>query len=494
MLTHRVRRFMLPALVLGLLAPSTAVAASPAVQLQPQVLRGTTVTPVERVAAIRTFTHTRLGQRVVLFRVNGVRQARIRRAHLRVGVRRFSIRVRQLRRALSVSPQIRVRTDRRLRAAAAARRPGKKRPIKLVVVETAPAPTTQQPAPVTPVTAPTPAPAPTAPAATPLNVPSDRLGRPTGMWRPYSDDSPFNRPVGTARVAPNSDAMVAEVLSHGPADSLLTIDGTGSSPSADYSRPIYWSKPTDPEYTITCTRYGGDCPISGDRVRIPAQARSAGGTDGHLTVIDPATKQELSFFAVESKPAGGGELRVGWGRACQIDGDGTRCGGGAAEFGGLAGRIRPEELFEAIRNGTGVNHALFMTVNCSRPGTYIWPATKDEPGGGCDSANAPEMGRRFYLDMTPQEIEALDIPEWRKVVVRTMATYGAYVGDQGGSSFGFQFESGQSFLALGEENPFVAYAKQNPAGTVADGGVYYYRLRDGIPWSTRLRALEPTQR
>jgi hypothetical protein len=99
------------------------------------------------------------------------------------------------------------------------------------------------------------------------------------------------------------------------------------------------------------------------------------------------------------------------------------------------------------------------------------------------------MGRRFWLDMRPAEIEALDAPEWLKVIARTLARYGAFVGDQGGDSWGLQFESPEGFLSYGRPNPFARYAARRPGHTVHGGGSHGYVLRDVVPWRERLRAL-----
>ena len=54
-----------------------------------------------------------------------------------------------------------------------------------------------------------------------------------------------------------------------------------------------------------------------------------------------------------------GELVTAWGGRTRIDGDGLGSAAVAANFGTLAGLVRPEEL-EAGR----IEHALFMTVPC----------------------------------------------------------------------------------------------------------------------------------
>ncbi|HEV2814541.1 MAG TPA: hypothetical protein VGW10_14900 [Solirubrobacteraceae bacterium] len=315
------------------------------------------------------------------------------------------------------------------------------------------------------------------------------LGRPPGSWRPYAPDSPFNRPVGARpRIDPRSDAIVRRLTAR-PPDALLTFDESDPAAAAgDYARPLYWADADDPRHRVLCTDFGGDCAISGEGVRIPAEARPAAGEDGHLTVVDG--EWEWSFFRVQRKDAATGQLVVGNGDRIRVDGDGLDGGGGAARFGGLAGRIRWEALRDAIRRRGALPHALFMTVACARAGAFVPPATGAERKRACaDQRDRPEMGRRFWLAMRPDEVEALDVPEWLKVIARTMATHGAFVGDQGGDNWGLQFESPQGFLSFGVENPFALYALQKPGGVVDGNGSYAYRLREGVPWAGRLRAL-----
>ena len=305
---------------------------------------------------------------------------------------------------------------------------------------------------------------------------------PSACWRPYGDASPFNAPVpNDPRLAIGSDRMVEAMLGMGPVADLVVAPDTGS----DWYHPVYFSSPTDPVHTVRCTRSWGTCEVEGLRVRVPDGARPAGGGDGHLAVVDQATGVEVDLWQAETPTPGGGTLTASWGGRTELTGDGLRSDATAAHFGLLAGVIRAAEM-EAGR----IDHALFMTIGCTAH-RYVYPANglasdcEDEP-------DAPAVGQRFWLDMTDAEIDALDVPSWKRTILRALADYGGYVGDTGGNeSFGFQFESGSTYTSFGAEDPMAAFARTQDDGVSARDGRYSFDLGSGVDWEGRLRALDP---
>ena len=305
---------------------------------------------------------------------------------------------------------------------------------------------------------------------------------PSGCWRPYSDSSPFNRALdGSPRLVANSQAIVSKVVGSGPSNLIAGDADT----QWDYSHPIYWSKPSDPLFTVRCVEDWGTCEIEGQQIRIPAAARASGGGDGHLTVIDQQSGWEYDLWQVRSKPAGGGTLSVSWGGKTRIDGDGLGSNATAANFGGAAGMIRAQELAAGR-----IDHALFLVVKCGSGGK-VYPA--DGTGARCsDATNAPPMGSRFQLAMSDAQIDALVVPAWKKTILRAMARYGMYFGDTGGDGFGLQFESGSSYTSFGVEDAMVSYARQ--AGVPRNSeGKYTFNVRDGVDWQRYLRVVDPCE-
>jgi hypothetical protein len=308
---------------------------------------------------------------------------------------------------------------------------------------------------------------------------------PPACWRPYADTSPFNQeiPAG-ARVSPNSAKVVARVLGFGPLQHLTA--GDAGTPN-DYGRPTYFNHPGDPVFSIHCTEQWGTCPIEGMQVRIPDAARVPGGSDGHLSVVDQASGWEYDFWRVQSKPAGGGQIVIAWGGRTRIDGDGLGSYAVAARFGTLAGTLRAEEL-EAGR----INHALAISVRCDS-GRFVYPASHAGAscaGEGLPDADAPAMGTRLQLAMTPAEIDALPVPGYRKSLLRAMARYGMYVADTGGSWRIIQ-ESGLVTTSFGLDDRWIDLAETVGAPYWPPDHRYAINVRDGVDWARYLRVIEP---
>jgi hypothetical protein len=316
---------------------------------------------------------------------------------------------------------------------------------------------------------------------------------PCADWRPYSDTSPFNREIPPSpRVDPNSEEIVNRTLGFG--NNLYFWGGTAGS-EADWASPIYYSKPTDPLFTLHCWRY--ECPeLEGRKVRVPDRAQPAQSVDAHMAIVDRARSVEYDLSRVTSKPAGGGVLELGSGGTTAFGtpaADGRRGDSTAAGFGLLAGIIRPAELAAGV-----IDHALVTGVRCTNG--VVWPAGANT-GTRCASlgmseARAPKMGQHFQLVISDAEIDALDAPDWRKAILRALARYGMFVGDTSGpnGSLGISAESTQSWLSFGLPDPWVTLGDQYGVPTWRDShGVlrYLFDARPGVDWESRLRVLAP---
>lgn len=308
---------------------------------------------------------------------------------------------------------------------------------------------------------------------------------PPACWRPYADTSPFNQVIPShARLAANSARVVARLLGFGPLQHLTAGDaGT----ARDYGRPVYFNRPQDPVFSVHCTEHPWPCAIEGMRVAIPDAARVPGGTDGHLSVVDQASGWEYDFWRVQSKPAGGGQIVIAWGGRTRIDGDGLGSGAVAARFGTLAGALRAEEL-EA---GT-INHALAISVLCDS-GTFVYPASQVSDSCaslGLPDADAPAMGTRFQFAMTPAQIDALDVPTYRKTLLQAMARYGMYVADTGGS-WGIVKQSALVTTSFGLDDRWLSFAQAVSAPYWEPDHRYAINIRDGVDWGRYLRVIDP---
>jgi hypothetical protein len=293
---------------------------------------------------------------------------------------------------------------------------------------------------------------------------------PPACWRPYADTSPFNKPIPPSpALHPRSRQIVDRLLSSGgPAK-----ERAGSSGGEDFGKPIYWARPTDPVFTVR-----GSDPVEGDRIHIPAGAQPANGSDGHMTIVEP-DGWEYDFWRA-SAPSGG-EVHVSTGRKTRIDGEGIGSGVVEARWGSLAGRVRAPEM-----QAGQINHALMISVECT-DGELQWPSINR--GSRCgDPADAPSLGDRFQLAMSDGEIAALPVPAWKKTILRALARYGAYVGEQSGTWSLLGFEGAPTYTSFGYPDQMAVFAAS--VGIKSNGGAYYFDIASSVDWH-RLRVIDP---
>jgi hypothetical protein len=329
---------------------------------------------------------------------------------------------------------------------------------------------------------------------------------PGADWRPYGDDSPFNVPIPRgARIHPRSRAIVARILSWGtPAPMVAGTSDSGD----DYGHPTYYARSTDPVYRLRPTMGWGRSSIRGKRIHIPAHARPAGGSDGHMTVVQP-NGWEYDFWRTDAVPPFGGTLRFGWGGRLRIDGSGLGGKATASGFGNLAGIVRAPELAAGR-----IDHALFLVVRCTsedgafhfgarRPrdrtqSAFVYPATHGGSRCRSDERDAPPMGARLQLAMSDEQIDALALPTWKAGILRALAHYGGYIGDTGGPGFAVQLESSSTYTAFGAADPLLGIAAQSgdetDAGVQEYAGRYSFDVASGVDWASRLRVVTPPQR
>ncbi len=314
--------------------------------------------------------------------------------------------------------------------------------------------------------------------------------QPGACWRPYNDASPFNRklPRG-APTMPGSAAMVSSLLAGGDITQLVVGD-----PQRDGGVPIYWSQPSDPVYTLDCTKPWEDCKLEGLQIRVPAAAMPTGGFaapgptdhDAHLTVIDQQSGWEYDMWNVTGKT--GSTITFGWGGRTRIDGDGLGSAAVAANYGSIAGPIRPEELVAGK-----INHALSMVVPCTDNAVY--PATGT--GAECSKSGLPAsasipMGAHFQLNMTRRAIRRLQLPRWKQTIVVALSTYGAYVSDTTGvaDQWGFEKTAGEGYTSFGQADPWVEWARSLGVSSedFNSNGYeeYWFDMAADVPWQ-RLR-------
>jgi hypothetical protein len=270
--------------------------------------------------------------------------------------------------------------------------------------------------------------------------------------------------------------------------------------ASDYGRPAYRAARGDPVFVLRCAGRYCPMPIEGHRIRAPAGARPAGGSDGHMAIVQPdGWEYDLYDVRTPIEQRRGAIVTNGGGRT-RVAGRGTGVRGGttAAKFGLLGGLVRAQELAAGE-----IDHALVFVSHCVAE-RVVPPAAgraRTCASIGEPTRNAPPTGARLQLALTRGEIDALDVPPWKKAIVRALARYGMYLVDTGG---GFLVqESGSTYTSFGERDALEIFAEQR----LGAGGIttwvssrdgrrdYALDLEERIPWQ-RLRVIDPcvTQR
>jgi hypothetical protein len=321
---------------------------------------------------------------------------------------------------------------------------------------------------------------------------------PAACWRPYADDSPFNTALPKSpRLVGNSAQIVQRILgdisvTNKPANLLANDAGLVGEPTV-YTR----SGAGYPLLTLDCVEFGGACTIDGRQVPVPPGIRIEAGAaadptvplydrpDAHLTVVDANAGVEYDLWQVYTSPtpATDGTLAFSFGGQTRLDGNGTNAepptgNATAAHFGNLAGRLRAEELAA----GT-INHGLFVVLDCDN-GSSVFPARGK--GTACASTtDAPPMGSRLWLEMTDEQIAALDpvrFPAWKKAILYAAANYGLFFGDTGTNFyFTIEQEAGSQYVDAGQTDRWLDFAKATGWGYYAPDKNYVGDLNGADP-------------
>lgn len=362
---------------------------------------------------------------------------------------------------------------------------------------------------------------------------------PPSCWRPHAAASPFNTPIdlaATPYASSGPDPVTAELTRSAPTP-IVAGEQARSEPN-----PTFYAAPSDPEWQVVCVRLPNPgCPstlgAASPRFRAPTGMLPAGPTDAHLTVVDAAgdTEHDLWSVTAVTPPSGGNPGRItagSYGAATPgpFAGSGIGQGGsGNAAFSLTSGIIRAQEL----RDGR-IDHALAVYVPCADQA--VWPAdVGNDPDQPCEDglfpAGGPRVGQRMKLDMTAAEITALDVPLWRKAILRALVVYGAYVSDttpvycqaadggfrpwgpedpcSGGErqvqQWGFEYEGSTTYTApgIGVPDQMVTFGRSvgllpfdedglgaHPAAPLDSKAETTFDLGAGVDWS-RLRMLAP---
>ncbi|MGH2795703.1 MAG: hypothetical protein ACRDKG_15530, partial [Actinomycetota bacterium] len=217
-----------------------------------------------------------------------------------------------------------------------------------------------------------------------------------GAYQPFSEESPLRKPIPVdATLHPASGRMIADLVAACGSDpgASCKFPRLAGAPEPDrffteFGAPVFVAGPNERLRTVICKRFPcGIAGITGDDTRalynvpIPAGATAEPSVDGHMIVYDPVKEAAWEFFRASysaEKDEWTTEGGIRW--SLKSDGTdavgepGTAVGGGTPMFGTI---VRPEEVREALRNGTHViPHVLSGGYDSPRIGCFITPLVK----------------------------------------------------------------------------------------------------------------------
>jgi hypothetical protein len=257
------------------------------------------------------------------------------------------------------------------------------------------------------------------------------------VWRPFSEDSPWNQPITAGTPTdPASVALIDDLASRG----VFFVN------IRDWSIPVYFvDAEKTPRHDVGDLRpgiYGAgfefprQIPIPDDAVASPPVGDHS---DNHLSVIDRERGQEWGMWATRRDATG--RWMTGLGAVTDLRGTGVappwfdspreldshraRAGG----FPLIAGLIMLEEI-----EAGAIEHTLVFAYDHCRSGHFIPPASTAQVTQleAIDSRGIP-MGGRIQLDPT-WDVESSGLSRAGKIIARALQKYGAFCGDYAGAN------------------------------------------------------------
>jgi hypothetical protein len=246
--------------------------------------------------------------------------------------------------------------------------------------------------------------------------------------RLFPSDSPWNLPIDTKAVDPNSSVLINQM-------------GTSVSLHPDFGANAYWvdSKPfgiayivvsgTTPKVPVTFTQYGNQSDPG--PYPIPANAPIEGGPssngDRHVIVVD---QDHWKLYETWSTyPQGNGSWQAGSGAVFNLTSTALRpAGWTSADAAGLPilpGLVRYDEVYLH----KAINHAIRFTVAQTRK-AYIAPARHFASNN--TSPNLLPMGARLRLKAN-YDISGYSAP--MQVILKAFKKYGLIVADNGSNMY-----------------------------------------------------------
>ncbi len=240
---------------------------------------------------------------------------------------------------------------------------------------------------------------------------------------PFPANNPWNLPVDTAAVDPNSAALIASIGLTGSLHPDFGADYNGGPFGIPYIVVDSLTTPVPVSFDYSDESDSGPYPIPAGA---PIEGGSSSSGDRHVLVID--RDRWMLYELYSSYPQGSG-WHAGSGAVFDLGSNALRpAGWTSADAAGLPifpGLVRYDEVVE---QGV-IRHALRFTVQRSRHG-YIAPAR--HYASSDTSSTRPPMGMRVRLKAG---FDISSYPPSAQVILTALKTYGMIVADNGSNWF-----------------------------------------------------------
>jgi hypothetical protein len=257
----------------------------------------------------------------------------------------------------------------------------------------------------------------------------------------HFSSSPFCKPLPSNPAVSSSSAQWAALefqsgrdFFGGPIQSNTANPGADSH---DTSEPVEYVYPgiKTTSQTIECSKasYGpSSCEKSGLQglvLDVPSNMQPEGNQDHHFSFDSSTAGGEFDFWLSDPLGKAGAKLNVGTAGFCKWGGDGTGCSNATAtKILTSIGDLDPV-LIKSEENSTTstMPYALSSTALCASA-TWVYPAVYSDGfdtdatpacAGNTGTGRRPPEGTRWYLNVTDEQIDALNVPLYAKVILRT---------------------------------------------------------------------------
>ena len=252
-------------------------------------------------------------------------------------------------------------------------------------------------------------------------------------FRFFSPHSFWNEPVPAGAAVDPRSAHLVGALAAQAAGEVTTAKGPFVTTSP-YGVPVYRVPADQPTVPVKLVGHRGERALRAAwrAVPLPAGARPAGGSDGHLVVWQPHSDRLWEFFQLRRE---GGGWRASWGGAMRHastspgvynrlawPGSQPWWGASASSLSIAGGLITLEDLEDGE-----INHALAISLPEVRADTYASPARRSD--GTSPSPLALPEGAHLRLD--PRlDLASMHLPWLTRLIAEAAQRYGIFVRDR----------------------------------------------------------------